>query len=168
MKNTIRAMAEHLADQVVKLIGTMTLGQLSALSSDGRAAKPAAKAATKAKSATKAKPAAKAATKAARRERLERDTKAKAKSATKAKPAYAKPAEASAAVLAVLTKSGEFMKAGAIIDALEYKPTTELLGRVLRDLVARGFVFKQGNTRNSEYQITASGIEQSKQQQAEE
>lgn len=154
MKRAIREMAEQLAEQVVKMIGTRTLRELSSLSSDHRstpAARPAAKKSS-AKAST-AKPAAKSA-------------KSSAKSAAKkgSKPASSgvrlTPTEVQATVLVALNSSKEFMRGQAIVDQLVYKPTTEMLGRVLRDLITRGLVVKRGLTRNSEYQITASGIEQ--------
>lgn len=156
MEKAIRAMAEHLADQVVKLISSRTLKELAAFSADRRIggggssrSAPVEKAESKpAKSKAKAKP-----------------SKAAAKPAAKpAKPAKSKvrqtPAEVSAAVLGVLKKSKDWMKATAIVADLEHAPTTELLGRVLRDLVARGFITKRGATRATEYQITMSGLEQ--------
>lgn len=154
MKRAIREMAEQLAEQVVKMIGTRTLRELSSLSSDHRstpAARPAAKKSS-AKAST-AKPAAKSA-------------ESSAKSAAKkgSKPASSgvrlTPTEVQATVLVALNSSKEFMRGQAIVDQLVYKPTTEMLGRVLRDLITRGLVVKRGLTRNTEYQITASGIEQ--------
>ena len=157
MEKAIRAMAEHLADQVVKLISSRTLKELAAFSADRRIgggggssrSAPVERAESKpAKSKAKAKP-----------------SKPAAKPAAKpAKPAKSKvrqtPAEVSAAVLGVLKKSKDWMKATAIVADLEHAPTTELLGRVLRDLVARGFITKRGATRATEYQITMSGLEQ--------
>ncbi len=154
MEKAIRAMAEHLADQVVKLISSRTLKELAAFSADRRLgpsrpapveraeSKPARKGA-KGKPAKPAKPAPAKGTKPAKRA-----------------VSRATPAEVSASVLGVLKKSKDWMKAVAIIAELESKPTTELLGRVLRDLVARGFITKRGATRATEYQITMSGLEQ--------
>jgi len=151
MEKAIRAMAEHLADQVVKLISSCTLKELAAFSSDRKLSPARAPREERAES----KPAKKAKGKPGH--------PAKSAPAKIAKPAKkgprATPAEVSASVLAVLKKAKDPMKAAAIIDALDSKPTTELLGRVLRDLVARGFVTKRGATRATEYQITMSGLE---------
>jgi FKBP-type peptidyl-prolyl cis-trans isomerase len=160
MKRAIREMAEQLAEQVVKMIGTRTLRELSSLSSDHRstpAARPAAKKSSAKASTAKPKAGAKSAKSSA---------KSAAKPAAKksSKPASSgvrlTPTEVQATVLVALNSSKEFMRGQAIVDQLVYKPTTEMLGRVLRDLITRGLVVKRGLTRNSEYQITASGIEQ--------
>jgi hypothetical protein len=155
MEKAIRAMAEHLADQVVKLISSRTLKELAAFSGERRSSPsrsaPAERAESKpSKKGGKDKPAKKSA----------KSAPAKASKPAKRSGPRATPAEVSAAVLGVLKKSKEFMKATAIIAALDSKPTTELLGRVLRDLVARGFITKRGATRATEYQITMSGLEQ--------
>jgi hypothetical protein len=59
------------------------------------------------------------------------------------------------AIREVLRENRGYMKGTAIVDALKVKPTTELLGRVLRSLIARKLVFKRGLTRNSEYILSA-------------
>lgn len=157
MEKAIRAMAEHLADQVVKLISSRTLKELAAFSADRRIGGGG--------SSSRSAPVEKAESKPAKSKAKAKPAKAAAKPAAKpAKPAKSKvrqtPAEVSAAVLGVLKKSKDWMKATAIVSDLEHKPTTELLGRVLRDLVARGFITKRGATRATEYQITMSGLEQ--------
>lgn len=151
MEKAIRAMAEHLADQVVKLISSCTLKELAAFSADRKNGPPRAlreeqdegKPANK----TKKKPGHSA-------------KRASGKSAKSAKKGHRTThAEVSASVLEILKKAKDPMKAAAILDQLDPKPTHELLGRVLRDLIARGLVAKRGATRATQYQITMSGLE---------
>lgn len=150
IRQTISLMAEQLAASVVKLVNSMTLAELSKLAEGNttRAAKSAAKPATKAKPAS-AKP-------------------AKAEPAKKAKPAASPKAKIATevgirAVLNAIAAHKGPMKATEVLAGvtLDPKPSVEQLGRYLRDLVARGLVTKRGNTKATEYEITESGREQS-------
>lgn len=155
IRQTISLMAEQLAASVVKLVSSMTLAELSKLAEGNttRAAKSAAKPATKAKPAP-AKPATK--------------KPAKAEPAKKAKPAASPKAKittevgTNAVLNAIATHKGP-MKATEVLAGvtLDPKPSVEQLGRYLRDLVARGLVTKRGNTKATEYEITESGRAQS-------
>lgn len=147
MKKTIRAMAEQLAEHVVKLLGSATLKELVALSEGTkRSGTPALPAPAKPKAQL---PAATGTPATA--------SKSKAKTSKSAKPAPARPTADGIAheIQEVLRKNGDYMKGAAILSALSAKPTSELLGRVLRNLMVRGLVTKKGLTRNSEYRLAA-------------
>lgn len=165
MKKAIRGMAEQLAEHVVKLLGSATLKELVALSegtkrpgtpalpapSKPKAQLPAATGTPATAAKTKAKPSKSKASKP-------KASKSKAKpSKSKAKPAPARPTVDGIAheIQEVLRKNGDYMKGAAILSALSAKPTSELLGRVLRNLMVRGLVTKKGLTRNSEYRLAA-------------
>jgi len=148
MKKAIRGMAEQLAEHVVKLLGSATLKELSALSEGAK--RPASSASAKPKAQLPAKSEKPA--KSAKSAKPAKATKP-AKAAKATKPAAPRPtaADVSADVQKVLKANGDYMKGKAIIAELVTKPTDELLGRVLRDLIARKLVVKRGLTRNSEY-----------------
>ena len=147
----VRAHSEKLAGEVLTVISRASVADLIKLTgakSDSARVAAATAAASTSKSAKK--PA----------------TKASAKPAPKAKGKSAKPApksgggkrltpqQHSAAVLATLASFSEPVKSAKIVEKLEVKPSVELLGRVLRDLVSRGEVAKSGNTRATLYRVT--------------
>lgn len=144
LRKEISELAQVLADAVVKAISSRSLSELADITENRaptrprRAAVPAPTPKRVARKAASA-PAKKAAASNPPKERVS-------------------PEEARTQVLAVLKESKEWMKASAILDAMKKPCTTELLGRVLRELITEGHVVKQGATRNTEYQITASGL----------
>lgn len=144
LRKEISELAQILADAVVKAISSRSLSELADITEGREPAKP--------RSAPKAPPPAKRASNKA--------TKPAPKKPAAAKPPKARvtPAEVRAGVLAALKESKEWMKAAAIVAAMKNAPAPELLNRVLRQLMIDGHVVKQGATRNTEYQITASGL----------
>lgn len=147
LRNEIRDLAEVLAEAVVKAISSRSLTELAAITNAketapkpraGRPRTPAPKRVVKKAVAKPAKPVA----------------------ATRRKPTTERvtPDEARAEVIAVLQTSKEWMKANEILAAAKKKPTPDLLGRLLRQLLGEGHIAKQGATRNTAYQITASGL----------
>jgi hypothetical protein len=149
LRNEISELARALSDAIVKAINAHPLHELAALTEGSArpARREAAPAPAKESPARKSAPAKKKPAPAAKK-----------KPAPVAKKTPVSPAELRADVVAVLQSSKEWMKASALIAAAKKKPTNEALGRVLRQLLAEGHIAKQGATRNTEYQITASGL----------
>jgi predicted transcriptional regulator len=148
LRNEISELARALSDAIVKAINAHPLHELAALTEGSArpARREAAPAPAKESPARKSAPAKKA------------KPAPKKKPAPVAKKTPVSPAELRADIVAVLQSSKEWMKASALIAAAKKKPTNEALGRVLRQLLAEGHIAKQGATRNTEYQITASGL----------
>lgn len=144
LQKEISALAAVLADAVVKAISARSLSELADITEN-----PVE---TTRRSAPKR---ARISKRAARK-----DAKVPAKKAPSNKPRKAPttPDEARAGVLAALKESKEWLKAGAILDAVKKPVTADLLRRVLRELMGHGHIAKRGATRNTEYQITASGL----------
>ncbi len=152
LRDVIRDLSKALADAIVKAINSHSLHELAALTDESsRAARPRSKPATPA-STPKASPA-KAKTKT-----TGRPPAAKKKSAPKPATSKVSPEDARNSIIAVLEDSKEWLSANDILAALEVRPKDDLFGRVLRALVSEGHVAKQGATRNTRYQITASGL----------
>jgi hypothetical protein len=154
LRDVIRDLSKALADAIVKAINSHSLHELAALTDESsRAARPRSKPAAPA--STPKASAAKAKTKAKTRGR---PPAAKKKSAPKPATSKVSPEDARNSIIAVLKDSKEWLSANDILAALEVRPKDDLFGRVLRSLVSEGHVAKQGATRNTRYQITASGL----------
>lgn len=152
LREVIRDLSKALADAIVKAINSHSLQELAALTDESSGtnrvrSKPAKPASTpkalpaKTKTKTKGRPPA-----------------AKKKSAPKRATSKVSPEDARNSIVAVLKDSKEWLSANDILGALKERPTDDLFGRVLRALVSEGHVAKQGATRNTRYQITASGL----------
>ncbi len=175
LEKAIRAMAEELADGVVKLISTMSLRNLAALTEGGGAPrgrrprelpegdseadapkrKGAAKKGAKAEKAPKASAASKKGAKGAKAEKAPKGAK---------KPRTLErrsPDEMSAlreGILAALRGSGDWMSSKDISNTLKGKPSSRDLLFPIGYLRDRGMIQKKGNRGDSMYKITDKGM----------
>lgn len=145
LRREIQELAEILAESVVKAINSRSLAELAAIT-DAR------------EDAPKVRRASAPAPKRVTKKPVPASTKPTKPTRPKPVKESASPEETRAEVIRVLQTSKEWMKANAIFAATKKKPTPDLLGRVLRQLMEEGHIVKQGATRNTAYQITASGL----------
>ena len=142
LHRTIRALAEELADGVIRALVTLPLRELAP--SVDRDAPPAAP--------PRARPAARAPKKPPR-------TKSARGTAPRTAPSNAR--RLSVEILAVLVRSKAWMTAEGIKRELAAAPDRHAISQALRVLYDDELIAKRGATRATEYQVTRKGLDAS-------
>ncbi len=163
----VRESNENLSARIMKVLGRASIGDLIKVTGGkiggARAAAESRPAATKTESAKSTKGAKGAGKKSSKKSEKVAEKPAAKKGAAKKSSGRAPSAEETRAIVFgdLRANASERVRANDIIDrgrAAGKRLDGASVGRVLRELLALGYIHKSGNTRATTYQITSDGL----------